>query len=100
MKVSVRLGCTIPSIEYGNVRPEVEITDIDCDGDIEAQLERAIVVTGAAFSALDAKILDLVDEATRQVAASMSMGERVQRLEAAMRNVSKALKEAKEAGKL
>ena len=44
-KISVKLGLTLPGPEqYSSFRADFGISDVDTDGDVEAQLEMALEV--------------------------------------------------------
>ena len=40
-KVGAKLGGTIPTTQYANIRPDLEITDIDTTQDVDSQLKVA-----------------------------------------------------------
>ena len=56
LTISVTLGATIPTGEFGNLRPTVEIRNIRLDQPVEPQLKRALDAAGKAWLAIDSEI--------------------------------------------
>lgn len=56
LTISVTLGATIPTGDFGNVRPTVEIKNIRLDQPLEPQLEHALAAAGKAWLAIDDEI--------------------------------------------
>lgn len=57
-KVSIELGATIKTTDYGNVKPVIRVDDIDPEGDVEAQVAIAIEAAETGLFLID-KALDL-----------------------------------------
>ena len=63
-KIGLKLGLTIPGPQqYSSLKPEIEISDIDADGDVDAQI-------AAALAAL-AKLYEAGEQQLAQEAANM-----------------------------
>ena len=63
-RVSFKAGLTIPGPQqYSSLKPEIEISDIDADGDVDAQI-------AAALAAL-AKVYEVGEQQLAQEAANM-----------------------------
>jgi hypothetical protein len=92
LSVSVELGATIPTQEYGNVRPLVRIDGIDPNQDVEAQVNLALEAASKGFIAIDDKIIELVDQAAGTVESAPKIRNRVAEIEKQIKHLKSALK--------
>lgn len=99
MKVSVRLGATIPTVQYGNLRPEIEITDVDLDKDVKEQVDAAIAAAAIIWGGIDDNIMAFVDEAAKAVGGGLQMEDRTAKLERQMKIIADKLELTKKAPK-
>jgi hypothetical protein len=84
LTISVTLGATIPTGDYGNLKPSVEIRGIRLDQPIEPQLELALAATAKAWLAIDGEIEVKVTEMLSQDAGGQAgdgVRERLKKLE-------------------
>jgi hypothetical protein len=95
LTISVTLGATLPTGDFGNVRPTVEIKNIRLDQPLEPQLERALDAAGKAWLAIDTEIEHRVMDMLSVDAGSTAtptLRDRVARLEAWQGTVRKNTK--------
>lgn len=63
LRVSVGLKAVIPTIQFGNIQPSLEISGIDPTQDVQEQVDLGIAASSIAFAAIDDKLLLIVEEA-------------------------------------
>lgn len=91
--VTVSLGATIPTGEFGNVRPHIEIRNIRLDQDLQAQLAPALEAAGVIWLAIDGEIEHRVMDMLSITAgdSTQTVRERIEKLEAWRGRVNRAL---------
>jgi hypothetical protein len=95
LMVSVSLGATIPTGDYGNLKPQLEIHNVRLDQPLEPQLEQALAAGRAAWLAIDSEIEVRITEMLSVSAggqAGVGVRERLAALEAFMSVVGPSVK--------
>lgn len=84
LTVDVELGATIPTLEYGNIRPLIRISGVDPNGDVESQIEIAIAGATKVFASIDDNIINFVEEAAKAVGGGLEINNRLKAVEEAL----------------
>ena len=84
LSFTVELGATIPTTEYGNLRPLIKIANIDPSGDVEAQINIAMAGATQAFTAIDDQIVQFVEEAAKAIGGGLKINNRLKAVEEAL----------------
>jgi hypothetical protein len=82
LRVDVDLGATIPSAQFGNIRPALAIRGINPYTDVEGQIEVSLAAGVLAFVRINDTIGELVDDKLIESETGSTLAERVVALEA------------------
>ena len=93
VKVSISIGVTlpIPGMDYSFIRPEISISDIDPEGDVDAQVALALGAAAVAFDKADEHLEVTIGRLLAVNAGEPTMHERVGEIEDAQRRVHETL---------
>ncbi len=79
LRVTIKLGLTIPLADYASIKPEIVIANLDPAGDVPAQLEMALEVAGVAFGEIDGRLSSTISSLVE--GAKLAQPEGAQRLD-------------------
>ncbi len=85
--MSVGVTLPIPGMDYSFIRPEISISDIDPEGDVDAQVALALGAVATAFEAADEQLEVTIGRLLAVSAGAPTMNERVREVEDSTRRV-------------
>lgn len=81
MKVNVLLGVTLKVNEGDYVKPQIELVEIDPEGDVDAQIEEGISIARKSFLAIDGELDNTISKILAPVTNAPTVSSRVSELE-------------------
>lgn len=81
LRISVTLGATLPTMQYGNIKPEITISNIDPNGNVEEQIELAIAAIKKGFESIDNHLVEFVESSEAIQESGTKLLEKVDTLE-------------------
>lgn len=89
-KINVSLGVTIPAGEMGFVKPQIEILELDTEGDIDGQITESLVAASKAFIRIDEELETVVSRLLSPVTNKPSTVDRISVLESEYKKIREA----------